>query len=78
MDVWFWRGEGKTAQVARSPITRCSYSDGVELLCQACDVRRVIEPNGAFIERPELDEHFDGEISGSSATGAHVEHESKF
>ena len=31
-----------------------------ELLSQSCDVRRVIEPNGSFIERPELDEHFDG------------------
>ena len=30
-----------------------------ELLSQACDVRRVIEPNGSFIERAELDEHFD-------------------
>jgi hypothetical protein len=31
-----------------------------ELLSQSCDVRRVIEPNGSLIERPELDEHFDG------------------
>jgi hypothetical protein len=30
-----------------------------ELLSLACDVLRVIEPNGLFIERPELDEHFD-------------------
>ena len=30
-----------------------------ELLSQSCDVRRVIEPNGSFIERVELDEHFD-------------------
>ena len=30
-----------------------------ELLSQSCDVRRVIEPNGSFIERGELDEHFD-------------------
>jgi hypothetical protein len=31
-----------------------------ELLSQSCDVRRVIEPNGSYIERAELDEHFDG------------------
>jgi hypothetical protein len=31
-----------------------------ELLSQSFDVRRIIEPNGSFIERPELDEHFDG------------------
>ena len=30
-----------------------------EFLSQSCDVRRVIEPNGSFIERGELDEHFD-------------------
>jgi hypothetical protein len=30
-----------------------------DLLSQSCDVRRVIEPNGTFIERGELDEHFD-------------------
>jgi hypothetical protein len=31
-----------------------------ELLSQSFDVRRVIEPNGVFIERTELDGHFDG------------------
>ena len=30
-----------------------------ELLSQAYDVRRILEPNGRSIERPELDEHFD-------------------
>ena len=30
-----------------------------ELLSESCDVRRVIEPNGSFIERAELDEHLD-------------------
>lgn len=30
-----------------------------ELLHQSCDVRRIIEPNGSFIERAELDEHYD-------------------
>ena len=30
-----------------------------ELLAQACDVRRIIEPSGAFIERAELDGHYD-------------------
>jgi hypothetical protein len=31
-----------------------------ELLHQTLDVRRILEPNGRSIERPELDEHFDG------------------
>jgi hypothetical protein len=31
-----------------------------ELLAQGADVRRVIDPRGAFIERAELDEHYDG------------------
>lgn len=30
-----------------------------ELLSQSCDVRRIVEPHGASIERAELDEHFD-------------------
>jgi hypothetical protein len=30
-----------------------------ELLHQAYDVRRIVEPNGMYIERPELDEHYD-------------------
>ena len=30
-----------------------------ELLHRAYEVRRVIEPNGSFIERAELDEHYD-------------------
>ena len=30
-----------------------------ELLAQSYDVRRVLEPNGASIERAELDGHYD-------------------
>jgi hypothetical protein len=30
-----------------------------ELLAEGTDVRRIVEPSGAFIERAELDEHFD-------------------
>ena len=30
-----------------------------ELLHQSFDVRRVIEPSGAFIERQELEQHYD-------------------
>ena len=30
-----------------------------ELLSQSYDVRRIVEPNGSFIERPELEAHFD-------------------
>jgi hypothetical protein len=31
-----------------------------ELLSQSIDVHRILEPGGRTIERPELDEHFDG------------------
>ena len=31
-----------------------------ELLDKYCDVRRVIEPSGRFIDRAELEEHYDG------------------
>jgi hypothetical protein len=30
-----------------------------ELLRQSYDVRRIIEPHGSFIDRPELDAHYD-------------------
>jgi hypothetical protein len=30
-----------------------------ELLAQAYDVRRIIEPSGSFIERAEIDAHYD-------------------
>ncbi len=32
---------------------------GCELLHQSYDVRRIIEPNGSFIERTELNAHYD-------------------
>ena len=31
-----------------------------ELLAKSSDVRRIIEPSGTFIDRAELDEHYDG------------------
>jgi hypothetical protein len=31
-----------------------------EFLSQGNDVRRVIEPGGSFIERAELEQHYDG------------------
>ena len=31
-----------------------------ELLEKSCDVRRVIEPSGRFIDRAELDRQYDG------------------
>lgn len=30
-----------------------------ELRAEGCDVRRVIEPGGSFIDRAELDQHYD-------------------
>src|SRR5260370_916444 len=45
-----------------------------ELLSQSCDVRRIIEPSGSFIERPELEAHFDeGQISRPAASGTRIE-----
>ena len=46
-----------------------------ELLDQTLDVRRILEPNGRSIERPELDKHFDeGRFPGlrrhASSTGS--------
>ena len=31
-----------------------------ELLADGNDVRRIVEPSGAFIDRAELDGHYDG------------------
>ena len=31
-----------------------------ELLAKSSDFRRIIEPGGTFIDRAELDEHYDG------------------
>jgi len=42
-----------------------------ELLDQSFDVRRVIEPSGAFIERPEFEAHYDkGRFPGLNKPGA--------
>jgi hypothetical protein len=46
-----------TSRAARSRDSAIQLA--CELLHQAYDVRRVIEPSGAFIERQELDEHYD-------------------
>jgi hypothetical protein len=32
-----------------------------ELLAKSSDVRRIIEPSGTFIDRAELNEHYDGD-----------------
>ena len=53
------------AELGRFPQSRAAKSRdhaiqvACELLSQAHDVRRILEPNGRSIERPELDEHFD-------------------
>ena len=53
------------AEPGRLPQSRAAKSResaiqaACELLAQSCDVRRIIEPNGAFIERQELDAHYD-------------------
>jgi hypothetical protein len=53
------------AEPGRLPQSRAAKSRdhaiqaACELLSQSLDVRRILEPNGRSIERPELDEHFD-------------------
>ena len=53
------------AEPGHLPISRAARSRdsaihaACELLAQGRDVRRIVEPNGRFIERPELDEHYD-------------------
>jgi hypothetical protein len=53
------------AEPGQLPRSRASRSrDGAihvacKLLATGFDVRRVIEPSGSFIERAELDEHYD-------------------
>ena len=53
------------AESGRLPRSRAARSrdsaiqTACELLDQSFDVRRVIEPGGAFIERPELEAHYD-------------------
>jgi hypothetical protein len=53
------------AESGRLPKSRAARSrdsaiqTACELLDQSFDVRRVIEPSGAFIERPELEAHYD-------------------
>ena len=53
------------AEPGRLPQSRAARSRDAaihvacELLAQFYDVRRVLEPNGTWIERAELDEHYD-------------------
>ena len=53
------------AESGRLPKSRAARSrdaaiqTACELLDQSYDVRRVIEPGGTFIERPELEAHYD-------------------
>jgi hypothetical protein len=56
--VFAERGELAQSRAARSRDSAIHVA--CELLSQSCDVRRIVEPNGSFIERAELDKHFDG------------------
>ena len=56
--VVFAEREGRVqSRAARSRDTAIHVA--CELLSQALDVRRILEPNGKSIERSELDEHYD-------------------
>ena len=48
-------------QVARREITRSSDPGSLRAAGEVFDARRIIEPSGTFIDRAELDEHYDGE-----------------
>jgi hypothetical protein len=50
-------GELPRSRAARS--RDAAIHAACELLAEGNDVRRIVEPSGAFIERAELDEHFD-------------------
>ena len=56
--VFVERGGLPQSRAARS--RDAAIQAACELLNWSCDVWRIIEPNGLFIERAELDEHFDG------------------
>ena len=53
------------AEPGRLPRSRAARSRDAaihaacELLAEGNDVRRIVEPSGVFIERAELDEHYD-------------------
>ena len=50
-----------------------------ELMDQSYDVRRIIEPHGSFIERPELNEHYDeGRFPGLQRHVGSVKRPSRF
>ena len=52
----------ETGQLPRSRALRsrdAAIHAACELLAADCDVRRILEPNGATIERAELDGHYD-------------------
>jgi hypothetical protein len=55
--VFAERGSLPQSRAARS--RDAAIQSACELLSRSHDVWRVIEPNGLFIERPQLDEHFD-------------------
>jgi hypothetical protein len=53
------------AEPGRLPQSRAARSrdtaihSACELLVKGCDVRRILEPDGRFIERAEIDGHYD-------------------
>ena len=50
-------GQLPRSRAARSRDAAITIACG--LLAQSIDVRRIIEPGGSFIERAELDQHYD-------------------
>lgn len=50
--------EGELAQSRAARSRDSAIQVACELLDQSYDVRRIIAPNGSFIERAELDEHY--------------------
>ena len=54
-----FRGAWWIASVARGKSRDSAIQIACELLHQSYDVRRIIEPYGSFIDRAELDAHYD-------------------
>jgi hypothetical protein len=50
---------GRLPQSRAAKSREAAIQAACELLAKSYEVRRIIEPNGAFIEQAELDAHYD-------------------
>jgi len=65
---------GRLAQSRAARTRDVAIRIACELLAQSFDVRRIIEPNGAFIGRMELEAHYDeGRFPGLRTQIEHIQ-----